>query len=97
MSNVARDFFVEYYFDLKKFIYSKDVKTRESVSNMFDIILWKHVRIIKQIDIPHKLDNLFFDKTGTQENGLVSIIEIKLLGGNTNKKKMQPEGLHNLK
>ena len=59
-SNAARDHFVDYSFDLKKFIRSKDEKTRENVSDLFDIILQKHVRIIKQIKIPHKLDDLFF-------------------------------------
>ena len=41
---------------------------------------------MKQIDISYKLDNLWFDETGTQENGHVNLIEIKLLNHNTGNK-----------
>ena len=61
-------------------------KTQENLSSIFDEVLWKHVRIIKEIDIPRKLGNLFLNETSTQENRHVYVIEIKLLDNNTGKK-----------
>ena len=85
-SNTARDLFEDYGFDLENFTFSKDVKIRENVRDLSNVILWKYVRVIKQIDIPHELKKLCLDETGTQESGYVCVIKVKILDANTGKK-----------
>ena len=60
------------------------MKTLGHVSDLFDIILQKHARIIKHIDMSQKLENCFDDSNTKNEH--VYVIKIEILDTNSGKK-----------